>query len=102
MQLLFDSLINEKIMEEICRDETADIIENDHPLKKKRKRKERTVDLWQTSWGKLIRGSNIKNENSWEAKKFKRRFRMPYEVFVEHVEECQIYDIFLSLKSILA
>ncbi len=39
------------------------------------------IDLWQSSWGRLLSHASISDPHSWVAKKFRRRFRIPYSVF---------------------
>lgn len=39
------------------------------------------VDIWETAWGKMITHRRINNPCSSVAKKFRRRFRIPFSVF---------------------
>ena len=38
-------------------------------------------NYWETSWGLLINNPNVYNSNSYEGKKFRRRFRVPFPLF---------------------
>mmetsp|Transcript_12943 Transcript_12943/g.19475 ORF Transcript_12943/g.19475 Transcript_12943/m.19475 type:complete len:461 (-) Transcript_12943:107-1489(-) len=39
------------------------------------------VDIWKTEWGKMITHRRINDPSSSVAKKFRRRFRLPFSVF---------------------
>ena len=45
--------------------------------------------LWESPWGCMLTNEQIKNLYSWVAKKFRRRFRIPYTLFMLVVEKCQ-------------
>jgi hypothetical protein len=60
---------------------------------RKRKRQRRPkIDLWQSEWGRLLKSHQIANPNSWEAKKFRLRFRVPWPLFLELVRKCRKED----------
>lgn len=39
--------------------------------------------------GRLLKSHQIANPNSWEAKKFRLRFRVPWPLFLELVRKCR-------------
>ena len=60
---------------------------------RKRKRQRRPkIDLWQSEWGRLLKSHEIANPNSWEAKKFRLRFRVPWPLFLELMRKCRKED----------
>ena len=65
-------------------------------MKKKKTRNviARSGDLWQSGWGIMMRDPSMEDPNSFKARKFRRRFRMPWSLFKEHVEECRQHNIF--------
>jgi hypothetical protein len=73
-------------------------------LNKKRRRteantEEKVIDIWQSSWGKLISHQNVSDCNSFEGSKFRRRFRIPYPVFKELlIPLCEDRNVFMSKK----
>ena len=73
------------------------ILKRRSPAKKTRKPYEnqnRTKDLWQTVWGQMLRDDSIGVVGSWQNRKFRRRFRIPYSMFLEVVEECKEHNVF--------
>jgi hypothetical protein len=73
-------------------------------IKQKRRRteastEEKVIDIWQSSWGKLISHQNVSDCNSFEGSKFRRRFRIPYPVFKELlIPLCEDRNVFMSKK----
>jgi hypothetical protein len=53
------------------------------PPQKKTRRRRETPDYWGSVWGKMLRNPDIADPDSYVAKKFRRRFRVPYPVFAE-------------------
>lgn len=49
--------------------------------RKRRRYDEEPVDLWQTSWGRMLRDPDILDPYSRVSKKFQRRFRCPFLLF---------------------
>ena len=74
-------------------DEEDTFLENE---KRKRVRKNRTPNLWETPWGQLLR--DLANEDVPDRKyllrKFRRRFRIPYDLFLIHVQEANEVNLF--------
>jgi hypothetical protein len=56
--------------------------------------------LWDTPWGRMIRNEEVTNPGSWLAKKFRRRFRIPYSLFVLLVKKCVDAGILLGQSEI--
>jgi hypothetical protein len=67
---------------------------DDPPIIRTRTKRVRTLDLWETGWGRLILNENIKIPDSYEAKIFRKRFRLPYLLFQRFVAECKQSNIF--------
>jgi len=42
----------------------------------KRKRRVQYVNMWETAWGRQLQDENLTDEMSYEAKLFRRRFRL--------------------------
>ena len=65
-------------------EEAADEIE-ELDVRKKRKRNviQRCTNLWETNWGKMLLNPATADIETWEGKKFRRRFRMDYRMFRE-------------------
>jgi hypothetical protein len=57
----------------------------------------RDKDYWRSPWGKLLRNPSLKISGSYFYKQFRRRFRIPYELFNPLVEECEQHGIFDSI-----
>jgi hypothetical protein len=73
------------------------ILKRRSPTKKTRKPYEnhnRTKDLWQTVWGQMLQDASLAVEGSWINRKFRRRFRLPFSMFLEVVEECKEHNVF--------
>ena len=67
------------------------------PQKNKKKRVRRIFkkDLWKSSWGELITCSEVSDPRSYQGRIFKRRFRIPYGLFVDQiVPMCRERNIF--------
>jgi len=60
----------------------------------KRKRRVQYVNMWETAWGRQLQDENLTDEMSYEAKLFRRRFRLPYIEFQELLEHCKEQNIF--------
>ena len=54
-------------------------------FRRKRTRREAT-DYWQTPWGQLILNPNTRSIETSEGKLFRRRFRLPFPVYVKLLE----------------
>lgn len=71
---------------------------NESEFRNKRKRSRlsyaRSKNLMDSAWGRLISDPNINNPRSMAAKKFKRRFRLPFELFEAFVNECIENNVF--------
>ena len=65
-------------------EEAADKIE-ELDVRKKRNRNviQRCTNLWETNWGKMLLNPATADIETWEGKKFRRRFRMDYRMFRE-------------------
>jgi hypothetical protein len=61
-----------------------------------RVKKSRTsiVEYWRSPKGILLREPSLKVPGSYYYKRFRRRFRIPYELFYPLVEECKVHKIF--------
>ena len=91
----FDAVINVMKISDIF----DGIVEAEEALKNASRKRiyeshHRTKDLWSTPWGAMLLNMEVSTELSFERRKFRRRFRVPYEMFVEIVRECDDGDIF--------
>ena len=66
-------------------------------VKKSRTSITRDKDYWRSPWGNLFREPTVKIPGSYYYKRFRRRFRIPFELFYPLVEECKQHKIFDSL-----
>jgi hypothetical protein len=66
-------------------------------VKKSRTSVPRDKDYWRSPWGKLLRNPSVKVPGSYFAKQFRRRFRIPYELFYPLIEECKQHGVFDSV-----
>ena len=87
----FWTVITEDIFQDILEEEKA------RSKNRKRKRTGRTkkIDYWQTPWGILIKSENVKDIKTKQGKLFRRRFRVPFLLFLNAlVPMCREYNIF--------
>ena len=54
----------------------------------------RAKDLSYSVWGRMLQHPELANAGSWVSRKFRRRFRVPYSMFLEIVEECKEHNVF--------
>ena len=54
--------------------------------------------LWKTTWGRMLQDARMKDPYSWMARKFRRRFRVPYVLFLLIVKKCKDASIFGATK----
>ena len=82
-------------------EEAADGIE-EQGVREKRKRNviQRSTNLWETNWGKMLLDPATADIETWEGKKFRRRFRMDYrmfrEVLVPMCKEINVFEMKIS------
>ena len=58
--------------------------------------------LWDSVWGQLLRNPNLAVANSNEAKSFRRRFRVPYDLFRDIlIPLCEKHNVFRVKKRTL-
>lgn len=57
-------------------------------------RKEKVTDWWASSWGKLLKSSDVEDPNSYAGRMFRRRFRLPFRLFQHLVEACKAGEVF--------
>jgi hypothetical protein len=85
---IFKSIISEldlKISEDLLESEILKILieENLIETAKIRTFSSRNFDYWETSWGKLLRNPNTRDISSKEGRLFRRRFRVPFQIFTD-------------------
>jgi len=66
------------------------------PIRTNRKR---SLNLWLSPWGLLITSEEIKIPGSYQDRLFRKRFRLPYALFVKFVKEAKQYNIFEEARS---
>lgn len=71
-------------------DESSD----EHSSKKCRISRNRCKDLWTSGWGRMLLDPSLKIADSYIARVFRRRFRVPYPLFVSLVEEINELNLF--------
>ena len=54
--------------------------------------------LWQTTWGRMLLSEEVKDPNSYVASKFRRRFRLPFSLFLLVVQKCKDAKVFGESK----
>jgi len=59
----------------------------------------RSTNLWQSPWGVLIQSAQIRIHGSYEDKLFRKRFRLPFALFLEFVKECKDNNKFEEKKA---
>ena len=62
--------------------------------KRRRTIRETTLEFWESQWGKLLLNPNVGNHGSVEGRRFRRRFRLPYQLFQYLCELCARENIF--------
>ena len=83
--------INTESFESVIKD---DVFWDDMPIVLTRTSRRRSPNLWESGWGILILPQTIKNPDCWEAKVFRKRFRLPFPLFERFVAECKQPNIF--------
>ena len=82
---IFDSILDEEI-EQIY-----------NSRKRKYVSHNRSKDLWATPWGLMLKNvATINDATAYEHRKFRRRFRVPFDMFTKIVKECTDRDIFVK------
>ena len=59
----------------------------------------RADNFWDTEWGKMITHPDVCNVRTSIAKRFRRRFRLPFPLFEHLVHICKTYNIFEMIYS---
>ena len=110
--MIYDHLWSQYLSDEGVRNVIAAYIEADGSrfhdyvqFGEKRRRFSRTCydvndvdDLWGTSWGKMLQDDALLNNHSRASKRFRRRFRVSYPVFLYLVRRCKDLEIFGATK----
>ena len=86
-QLVMD-LIEEQLVGELLREPPPTC------HRKRRAVNERVQNFYHTPWGQLIENPESANPKSALGKKFRRRFRMPFPLFLHLVDLCEEHNIF--------
>jgi hypothetical protein len=74
--------------------EYPELLPEDPERKKRRKRAEQP-DYWTSVWGKMLTDPEIENPHSLVARKFRRRFRVPYPLFNDVIlPQCIDHNVF--------
>jgi hypothetical protein len=81
----------------------GDVVNDDEfwdspPTIRTRITRRRSPNLWETGWGRLLLSDAIKDPDSYEAKIFRKRFRLPYPLFQRFVAECKQANIFEEIN----
>jgi hypothetical protein len=80
----------------------VDYVEEDGNKRRRRKRTSFNVNdevsLWNTPWGLMLTDEELRDNKSRASKKFRRRFRIPYPLFLHLVERCKEAGLFGTPK----
>ena len=82
-QLFWEGIDVEKLVTDWILEHPEEFYEDKTPTKRHRAAKPAKIEYWKTKWGQLLLNPHIGNPFSAAAKKFRRRFRVPYPVFIE-------------------
>lgn len=99
-----DSAIREYLIDLVNEDpgsfEDLDDINNINirPYGPIRENRKRATNLWLSPWGLLISSEQIKIPGSYEDRLFRKRFRLPYALFVNFVKEAKDLNIFAEKR----
>ena len=86
-------IIEDSIFTSFVNEHFGDVPEPEH--KKTRTRHHLKIDYWKTSLGELILSEDVNDATSYNGKLFKRRFRVPFGLFTDHlVPMCRERNIF--------
>ena len=55
-------------------------------------------DLWNTPWGVMLQDDDLLNNHSRASKRFRRRFRVSYPIFLYMVRRCKDLEVFGTTK----
>jgi len=80
---------------EDCIDEDMDSVRPYGPIRENRNR---ASNLWLSPWGQLISSDAIKVPGSYEDRLFRKRFRLPYALFINFVKEAKDENIFEEVR----
>jgi len=69
-------------------------------LRKKRVKVHHNKNYWNSVWGQLLRHPSVSVPNTTMYKRFRRRFRLPFELFGPLVQECRDNHIFASVADL--
>ncbi|KAJ1417438.1 hypothetical protein B484DRAFT_434243 [Ochromonadaceae sp. CCMP2298] len=58
----------------------------------KRQSHNRAIDLWGTTWGRLLLNPKLNEPKSWEHRTFVRRFRLPFKHLVVQATEVDLFN----------
>ena len=78
-----DSELFERIVEEYIVENGEDFVDVKAPKKRRVARSSRLIDFYKTKWGVLLTDPNTRVPNTYQGKLFRRRFRVPFQVFDE-------------------
>ena len=94
-EYLVDVINNDPESFEDSIDEDCDYVRPYGPIRENRKR---ASNLWLSPWGILISSEAIKVPGSFEDRLFRKRFRLPYALFVNFVKEAKDKNIFEEVR----
>ena len=79
-------------------DYQEDPVNNGRPYGPIREKRGRTTNLWLSPWGLMITSEEIKTPGSYQDRMFRKRFRLPYALFVKFVKEAKDFNIFEEMR----
>ena len=100
-----DSEIEDGVCEAIVKKEIKDFLSEPNYFSARTKKKRQRYDderpsFVSISWSKLIERREVSNPLSRIGKLFRRRFRLPFPLFLKLVEDCQRHRIFPKTRYI--
>ncbi len=60
----------------------------------------RNEKYWDSPWGQMLKDPSTKIPGSYLYKRFRRRFRIPFELFQPLIDECELHNIFSSVSDL--
>ena len=99
--LIENILLPEEVVEDNTDEETIELPQINKKQRTYKPPGKSDVDYWSTPWGRLLRSENLNDVTSKNGKLFRRRFRVPFEVFNDLLflsNKFNLFDIKMDYK----
>lgn len=91
--------MTDKTLEEVIEEVIQHLIEQEELAPKTKRIRHTTPNYWESTWGRMLLDPTLSDPNSFYAKKFRRRFRVPYPLFAEVIlPSCREHGILATLR----